>query len=193
MVWQRDNARGSGRRSVRSASFVIACLAFALTAHNAPAQATFAGATIDSTGQLRVRLANRIIQPAKDSDQVAFEQVALSADHRVVGWVALHPNCCTSYPIPLRLVLLRADGRRTVIGNELPIWQWGFASDGRSVVIRQSPVHGAAPSHYERRDVLTGRVLATAEADSSTLAKLPAWAQSAMPRQIAKPPELSKR
>ena len=160
---------------------LIVGFALALGPHASPAQGTFRTADVDATGQLRiVRSNSQVIRPAADSGQVGLEQVALSADHRTVGWLALYPNCCTSYPIPLALVLLRTDGRRTVISNELPIWQWAFVGDGRSVVIRQAPVHGAAPTFYERRDVRTGRVLATARADTSASESLPVWVRGAM-------------
>jgi hypothetical protein len=163
---------------------LIVGFALALGTHASPAQRTFSTADVDATGQLRIVRSNtRVIRPAADSGQVGFEQVAMSADHRTVGWVALYPNCCTSYPIPLALVLLRTDGRRTVISNEFPIWQWAFVGDGRSVVIRQAPVHGAAPTFYERRDVRTGRVLATARADTSAPEALPAWVRGAMPKR----------
>ena len=167
----------------------IVGVALALGTHTSSAQTTFRRADIDSTGQLHILLSNgHVIQPSKDSDQVAVEQVTVSADHRMVGWVALYPNCCTSYPIPLRLVLLRTDGGRTVISNALPIWQWAFATDRRSVVIRQAPVHGAAPMSYEQRDIRTGRLIAEAQMDSTTPpSALPAWVRPAMPRPAPLP------
>ena len=149
-------------------STLVVFVVLALGTHTSSAQGTFRRADIDSTGQLRVVLVdNRIIRPPKDSDQVTFEQVALSADRRIVGWVALYPNCCTSYAIPLKLVLLRTDGSRTVISNEMPIWQWAFAADGRNVVIRQASVHVAAPMYYELRAIRTGRLIARAQTDST--------------------------
>jgi hypothetical protein len=164
---------------------LVISFALAMGAHASPAQRTFRTADVDAAGQLRIMRSNRqVIRPAADSGQVGFEQAALSADHRTVGWLALYPNCCTSYPIPLALVLLRTDGRRTVIRNDLPIWQWAFVGDGRSVVIRQAPVHGAAPTFYERRDVRTGRVLATAHADTSAPEALPAWVRGAMRKRM---------
>ena len=167
---------------MHNGTVLIVCIGLALGSRPSSAQRTVRHADIDSTGQLRIVLSDkRVISPPKDSTQVTFEQLAISADHRVAGWVALYPNCCTTYPIPLRLVLLRADGGRTVIGNDMPIWQWAFAADGRSVVIRQAPVHGAAPTSYERRDIRTGRVTATAVADSSFDPALPAWARVAQP------------
>jgi len=160
---------------------LIVAFALALGPHASPAQGTFRRVDVDATGQLRIVRSNAdVIRPAADSDQVGVEQVALSADRRLVGWVALHPNCCTTYPIPLTLVLLRSDGRRTVISNGLPIWQWAFAADGRSVVLRQAPVHGAAPTFYERRDVRTGRVLATAQSDTPAPGALPTWVPRAL-------------
>ena len=140
---------------------------------------TFRRAAIDSTGELRIALSTGgLLRPARDSEQVGFEQPAIAKDGRTVGWLARYPNCCTSYPIPLTLVLLRAGGGRTVIGNALPIWQWAFAADARRVVIRQAPVHGDAPEHYELLDIRTGRVIATAERDAANSATLPRWAEA---------------
>jgi len=172
---------------------LVVGVALALRPHASPAQGTFRSANVDAAGQLRIVRSNaEVVRPAADSGQVGFEQVALSTDHRIVGWVALYPNCCTSYPIPLTLVLLHSDGRRTVISDELPVWQWAFAADGRSVVIRQAPVHGAAPTFYERRDVRTGRVLATAQADSSTREPLPEWVRGAMRKRAPMAPPSNK-
>ena len=177
-----------------NSTVLIACAALALATNSSFAQRTVRRADIDSTGQLQVVLSDgRVISAPKDSAQVAFEQVALSADHRIVGWVALYENCCTTYPIPLKLVLLRVDGDRTVITNDLPIWQWAFAADGRSVVIRQAPVHGPAPTFYERHDIRTGHLTATAIADATTSVVLPAWARPAMPPPTPAPPLSNER
>jgi hypothetical protein len=179
---------------MRNAPLFFVGVALALGIHTSSAQGTYRRTDVDSTGQLRILLANgHVIRPPKDSDQVAFEQVALSTDHRIVGWVGLYPNCCTSYPIPLRLVLLRAGGGRTVISNASPIWQWAFAPDGRSVVIRQAPVHGAAPQYYELRDSQTGRLIATAEADSTSPIALPPWLHAAIPLPASSPPLSNER
>jgi hypothetical protein len=177
---------------MRNVPLLVTCVSLALWTHAAAAQGTYRRAELDSAGQLRIVLStNQVVRPSKDSNQVAFAQIALSADRRVVGWAALYPNCCTSYPIPLKLVLLRPDGGRTVISNELPIWRWAFAAKGRTVVIRQAPVHGAAPVHYELREIRTGRLIATAEANSASTTALPAWVSNAMSRQTSSAP-LSK-
>jgi hypothetical protein len=168
---------------MRNYPLLIACGGLALVSHTSTAQTTFRRANVDSTGQLRIVLSNQhTISPARASDQVAFEQVSLSSDRRVVGWVGLYPNCCTTYPIPMNLVLLRVDGGRTVIATDMTVWQWGFAPDGRSVVIRQAPLHGDAPMFYELHDMRTGRLIATAETDSASHAALPSWTRAAMKR-----------
>lgn len=170
-------------RMAKSLVFVVSA-ALLLGTRTGWAQARFRQADLDSTGQLRVVLStNRILRLPRDSSQVAFGHVALSRDGRTVGWVALYPNCCTSYPIPLELVLLGADGHRTVISNGSPIWQWTFSANGRNAVIRQAPVHGDAPEHYELHEIATGRLIATAERDRSRPGVLPEWARAAAPRQ----------
>jgi hypothetical protein len=159
---------------MRTSIILVLCAVLALRVPSSSAQTTIRQAVLDSTKErLRIVLSNhRVIEPAKDSDQVGFAQVAVSADHRVVGWVSLDTNCCTSYPIPLALVLLSATGHRTVIQNALPIWDWSFEPGGQNVVIRQAPVHGDAPNTYELHDISTGRLLASAFPDS---APLPSW------------------
>ena len=100
---------------------VIVCIAMSLAGTRSSAQQTYRRADVDTLGQLHIITASGSqIDPRKDSDQVAFDQVAISDDHRSVGWVAMYPNCCTSYPIPLELVVLTDGTTRTYTGNGLP-------------------------------------------------------------------------
>jgi hypothetical protein len=63
-------------------------------------------------------------------DQVGFDSPEISPDGRYVGWLALFPNCCTSYPIPGKLVVLGKDRKlRTFDGLNLGIFR---SSDGAS-------------------------------------------------------------
>jgi len=181
-----------GYPRMRNYRFLILGAALAFATDRGQAQTTYRQADIDSAGQLRLVLSNgKVVLPPRDSGQVGFEQVALSADGRIVGWLALYPNCCTSYPIPLELVLRRMDGSRTMIGNGLPIWQWAFAADGQNVVVRQAPVHGAAPSSYELREIRTGLLIAAVQADSTTA--LPQWARAAQPKSAPAAPRSNER
>ena len=114
--------------------------------------------------------------------QSAFEQARISADGATVGWLALYPGCCQSYPLPLALVLYR-DGRelRAMTGAGMPIWHWRFVHGGRDVAFVQRPSHGAAPDHYELRDVATGRLRAQFDQPGDAHAPLPRWARGVTP------------
>src|SRR5262245_51767811 len=117
-------------------------------------------AAADSAGPLRIQRAKgKPVVVAMDLEQVAFDKVAVSGDGRSVGWLALYPNCCTSYPIPLKLVIYSQGRRRTFVGSGLPIWRWRFTADGRQVSFEQETVHGGIGVHYELREVASGRLI----------------------------------
>jgi len=156
---------------------LLACgLAAGLLGFSGAGTETYRRADIDSLAQLQiVTSANRRIVPAKLSGQVGFEQAAISANGRAVGWLALFPNATTSYPIPLALVVLENGRRREFRGEGLPIRQWAFSPDGKQVRFRQETVHGGLGIHYEQRDVATGRLVA--QFDPAAGRTPPAWAQ----------------
>lgn len=145
-----------------------------LTASASGAQ-TYSRADIDTTGHvLIVTSRGREIRPPRDSGQVGADRIAISPDSTAVGWLALYPNCCTTYPVPLKLMLLVAGKRRTISGGGLPIWEWKFTEDTRYVVIRQAPLHGDAPMHFELRDVTSGRVVDSYD-NGSRKKRAPPW------------------
>ena len=157
----------------------LGCVVVAVVGRESLAQATFRRADLDAQGRLRLTTSTgRIVLPPKDSEQVGFEQVAISPDHRAVGWVALYPNCCTTYPVPLKLIILTAGRADTLVGTGLPIWRWAFVADGRRVAFRQAPVHGSPSSHYELHEVSTGRLVSTFDPPSDTVRDAPAWARA---------------
>src|SRR5262249_28866542 len=96
----------------------------------------------------------------KEPDQVEFDQVAISRDGRAVGWLALYPNCCTSYPIPLKLFVRTGDTVHAFSGTGVPIWRWHFTAGDAHIAFAQETVHGGLGVHYELRDVATGRLIA---------------------------------
>lgn len=149
-----------------------------IAANSAGAQTTYRSATIDSASRLRlITTSGRTISPSRDSDQVGFEAVSISRDRRSVGWLALYPNCCTTYPIPLRLVVRTADRVRVFEGSGLPIWAWTFIDGGR-VAFQESPVHGDAPLHYELRDVRSGALVEQFDWPTGEPKKLPNWVRT---------------
>ncbi|MCH8619326.1 hypothetical protein [Undibacterium sp. TS12] len=98
--------------------------------------------------------------PVTEEDQVGFQSAALSADHKSAGWLALTKNCCTSYPIPTALLILR-NGKIIRRFDEVPpVWAWRFVGDGSSVAYRQSTVHGSSVIAYTLRRVVDGKILA---------------------------------
>ncbi len=124
------------------------------------AQTSYKSASIDNAQRLRlVTTAGKTIIPPKDSGQVGFESAFISDDRRSVGWLALYPNCCTTYPIPQKLVV-RTPGRvRVFDGSGFPIWRWAFIDDAKLIAYRQAPVPGDAPAHYELRDLQSGKLI----------------------------------
>lgn len=97
--------------------------------------------------------------PAIEAKQVGCEHISVAKDGRTVGWSVLVENCCTSYPIPISVVVYR-DGRQTVISSNQTIWEWRFIDEGGSVAVLSGPVHGGATAAnlYNSHN---GRVLAT--------------------------------
>ncbi len=116
---------------------------------------------VDDAGQLHIlTTGGREIIPRKDGDQVGFEDAAVSPDKKAVAWKALFPNCCTSYPIPVYMVLYSGGRFTKLTGSGLPIWQWRFLSEGTQIAFEQETVHGGWGVHYELHDVSSGKLLA---------------------------------
>ena len=137
-------------------------------AAHASAQERYVSAAIDTDGVLRIVTAAAIVivpdaEPEREfvGRQVGYDDVRISADGHAVGWLALFPNCCTSYPIPLALVVLSNGVKRSYAGVGLPVWRWAFQADGKRVAFQQETVHGGFGVHYELRDVASGRLVAS--------------------------------
>jgi hypothetical protein len=158
------------------------CAVIVLLASPGFAQDRYVRAVVDEAGALRIVTSSgrTLIQP-KERDQVQIDKIAISPDGGSAGWLALFPNCCTSYPIPLKLVVYSGGKRHTFTGNELPVWRWLFTGGGKQVAFEQETVHGGLGIHYELRDIASGRKVAqwepTIGPDNQALAnqKPPTW------------------
>ena len=93
------------------------------------------------------------------AEQVEFEEPRISPDGNHVGWLAVYPNCCTSYPIPLGVVVLDRERRLHSFGTELAVFAWCFVPNSTSVAYRQAVLHGSDHRHFERRNIPDGRLL----------------------------------
>lgn len=86
---------------------------------------------IDPSGQLHITTKHkREIVPKKVPEQISFADAQVSPDGRAVGWLALYPNCCASYPVALKLVILHNGEQRSYGGSGLPISRWCFWAGG---------------------------------------------------------------
>src|SRR5262245_35286172 len=131
----------------------------------------YATANVGTDGDLHITTTNgREIVVAKSDDsrsvetqQAYFEKPDLSNNQRAVGSRAFYRNCCTSYEIPLALVVY-ADGRtHRFRGSGLPIFLWHFADDGTMVAFGQEPVHFGCSVHYELREIRSERLIDSAD------------------------------
>lgn len=153
----RYPASRTGANTGLSALLFIAALLCAVPV--SAAAETYGRVTIDARGQLHIFTQDRReILSSKEKGQTGFQKAVIAPNRRAVGWLALYPNCCTSYPIPLKLVIYSDGKTHTFTGNDLPVWQWCFLSSGKQVAFEQETVHGGQGIRYELRDVATGRL-----------------------------------
>lgn len=94
-------------------------------------------------------------------DQVGFAQARLSEDRKRLGWVALFPNCCTSYPVPLKLVVSSENGSMVSFSGSQAIFKWCFAKGSKAVVYRQEALHGPAFATYTLGRLKDGKIKKT--------------------------------
>ena len=112
----------------------------------------------------------------KEKDQVGSSMIKIAEDGRTVGWTVLYDNCCTSYPIPLLLVIYK-DGKvqqRLNKGGQM-IYDWGFRASGKQVAFCTGTTHGDSGGHCELHDAITSRTIAVINGHLDKGS--PAWAR----------------
>src|SRR5262245_36812451 len=109
------------------ACLVASVLLPAVAGAQRQARETYESASIDEKGRLVIITSDRrtIVVP-KDGDQSSFSAPLVSPDRTAVSAQAMFPNCCTSYDIPLQLVVYAGGRAHRFTGNGLPIFQWHF-------------------------------------------------------------------
>jgi hypothetical protein len=143
---------------------------------------TYERVSIDGRNLVIVTTDRRTIVVPKEREQTTFGKPMLSSDRTAVGAQAEFPNCCTSYDIPLQLVVYANGKIHRFTGVGLPIFRWHFVGGGRRVAYSQETVHFACVTHYELRDVETERRLDSADVPqpcgqdpNPTIGPLPSW------------------
>jgi hypothetical protein len=129
---------------------------------------------IDSEGRVHiVQSDGQEVVPPKEKDQVSVASARLAGNKLEAGWLVEFANCCTSYPIPLTLIIYRPGKPLERFGNGMMIADWHFEAGGKQVAFSTNTVHGDLVPQYELRDTSTGRLLD--KWDGKLTQEAPAW------------------
>jgi hypothetical protein len=172
---------------VRAIAAALAAQAIILLA--AQRTETYVSASIDARGDLRIVAADgrmsavRKTKATRDpGDQTRFSEPVISEDQRAVGAQAFFENCCTSYDIPLQLVVYSHGKVHRLVGIGLAIFDWHFVDGGKRVAFGEQTVHFDCAIHWQLRDVDSERQLGTFEQPQACSedpdpapVKAPAW------------------
>ncbi len=118
-------------------------------------------------------------------DQVGFSQAQISRDRKHIGWVATFYTCCTSYAVPLELVVSSESGSLSAFAGGQGIFKWCFVPELDAVVFRQAALHGPAVETYTLGRIKDGKELETyvappvAPEKPAVTSELPKWANCA--------------
>ena len=122
-----------------------------------------------------VSVAGKDTAIAPEKDQAGIQSAQLSEDRTTAGWLVEYPNCCTSYPVALTLVIYRS-GR--IVRRLTPGWMifdWRFLEGGKKIAMSAGTVHGMTYRSLSLYDVVTGRM--EDHWDGAFEATPPAWAR----------------
>lgn len=109
----------------------------------------------------------------KDDLQASVTEPVIAGDHETVAWTVNFPNCCTSYPIPLTLVIARR-GRIIQRFGDRPIFRFVFLRSGRQIAYYMDTLHGESGAECVLRDVQTGKLQDERRVNDGK--PLPGWA-----------------
>ena len=142
----------------------------------------YQSAALDTNGNLSIVATNGgTVTVRKEGEQTTFAAPVISSSKAAVGAQAMFPNCCTSYDIPLQVMVYAAGKVHRFTGINLPIFEWAFTADGKRVAYGQEPVHFGCATHYELRDIESERLV-----DSVDIPQ--ACGQIPDPKPVAIPP-----
>jgi len=136
--------------------FFITCTALTQTSKPDIVNKAF----LDKEGNVHIALnGGKEIQPPKLKGQFENSEPVIAEDRKTVAWMAYFGNCCTSYNIPLTLVVFRSGKIIHRIQPGLMIENWKFEENGRKIGIYTNTVHGDFGPTYDQFDTVTGKRL----------------------------------
>ncbi len=98
---------------------------------------------------------------------VGFADVQLAEDRQALGWTINVENCCTSYSIPLSVVVFRDKHVLHTFSDGMMVWSWKFLQGGKQVQAVFGPTHGDF-SEDLLYDVSTGKLISGAQDEQKT-------------------------
>jgi len=98
--------------------------------------------------------------PPKVSEQVSASEAKLADDSRIAGWLVNYANRCTSYPIPLTLVVYRDGHIARQIKPGLIIFDWDFRESSCQAALCNGTVHGNQVPNCLLYDARSGKKVA---------------------------------
>ena len=124
------------------------------------------------------------LKPSTDKEvvfnAVGFSGVELAQDRETLGWTINVENCCTSYSIPLSVVVFRHKQVLHTFDQGQMVWSWMFLEGGKQVAIVSGPTHGPEVGDYQLYDVKTGKLVSEVWGDAETQSlktDAPGWAK----------------
>ena len=145
----------------------------------------------DDAQAIGIQLDSTVIQaPRTEKHQHGFADTRLSADGRYAGWVPTEPNCCASYPVKLRLVVIDTQQHLHRFDSDSSLWDWGFVESREAVALLSAPMHAPSWFVFDLRSIKSGKLLAHYECPT-LVAQLPTgyqrppmpdWAHGIAPR-----------
>jgi len=144
------------------ACYSILSITVAVTACFASQISEIVKIDVDSSGRVHVAdsLGKEVVVPL-DKDQVNCSSVKIADDRHTVGWLAEYPSCCTSYPLPLTLVIYRGGKIIRRIALSQSIWDWRFVDGGTQVALWIGPTHGDFIPLFELHDVRSRKLISS--------------------------------
>jgi hypothetical protein len=111
---------------------------------------------------------------------VGFSGVELAQDRQTLGWALNVENCCTSYSIPMGVVVFQHKQVLHTLHQGQMVWSWMFLEGGKQVAVVFGPTHGSEIGDYQLYDVKTGKLVSEVWGDADTQSlktDAPDWAK----------------